>query len=340
MWQYMEYPDMKMTMKKLILVIPSLVFVVYATPVVAVICPSVADVYIDQREPDTNFNFRTRIIISYHPTYGIARGLFKYDIPEEIDASEITAATIYLSGSYHTGGGDAIHVDCYALNAPFSEGSDTWNSLAGGDYDTSIASSGNLPSGNDWETSFDVTSLVTGNIEKLKNNGMLMKLHSEGPLSEYQNIASREFEDLEDFASYLDIAYSESSTSSTTTEPAETSTTSAPATTTTSSIISTSTSTTTIFDDTTTIITSSTTTGRIQPCLVESIYGEDSEEVIILRYFRDQLLKNSPEGREIIKLYYAWSPFMVRLIEKDQAFRDEIKITIDEFMDVIDDARY
>jgi hypothetical protein len=339
MWQYMGYPDMKMTMKKLILLIPSLVFVVYVTPVVAVICPSIADVYIDQREPDTNFNFRTRIIISYHPTYGIARGLIKYDIPDEIDASEITAATLYLSGSYHTGGGDAIQVACYALNAPFGEGSATWNSLDGGDYDSGIAASGNLPAGNDWETSFDVTALVAGNLQKLRDNGMLMRLQTEGPLSEYQNIASREFEDLQDFAPYLDIEYSESSSSSTTTEPLKTSTTSMPVSTTTSSIITTSTTTTTIFIDTTTIVSSSTTTSRIPPCLVESIYGEYSEEVVILRYFRDQVLRNTPEGREVIQLYYMWSPFIVRLVEEDNEFRDEIKMTIDEFMDVINDTR-
>lgn len=180
-------------------------FLLYHVLAETVTCPTIADVYIDQRYPDTNFNNKTRIVISYHPTYGIARGLFKFDIAEEIDASEITAATLHLSGSYHTGGGVSIDVNCYALNEPFSEGSDTWNTLSGGDYDTSVTSPGTLPAGNDWETSFDVTALVTGNLQKLRNNGMLMRLQSEGPLSKYQNVASREFVDPQDFAAYMEI---------------------------------------------------------------------------------------------------------------------------------------
>ena len=182
---------MKNRLKIFTLLIPFLLSVVYIDPAKAVICPSIADVYIDQRYPDTNMNYKTRIVISHHPTYGIARGLLKFDIPEEIIPADITAATIYLSGSIHTGGGDAIKVSCHALNAPFNEGSDTWNTLSGGDYDSSISSSGAIPAGNDWETSFDVTALVTGNLEKLRNNGMLMKLQSESGDS-YQNIASRE----------------------------------------------------------------------------------------------------------------------------------------------------
>ena len=106
---------MKMTITKLIFLISFITPVMYIAPAGAVICPSIADVYIDQRYPDENMNYKKRILISYHPTYGIARGLFKFDIPAEIDASEITAATLYLSGSYHTGGGNAINVNCYAL---------------------------------------------------------------------------------------------------------------------------------------------------------------------------------------------------------------------------------
>jgi hypothetical protein len=188
--------------------IPCLFVVCCTTPATAVTCRTIADVYIDQRYPDTNMNYRTRIVISHHPTYGIARGLFKFDIPGAISAADITTATIYLSGSIHTGGGDAINVRCHALNDPFNEGSDTWNTLSGGDFDSSISSSGAIPAGNDWDTSFDVTALVTGNLEKLRNNGMLMKLQSESG-DNYQNIASRESVDPEDFAAYLEIAHAD-----------------------------------------------------------------------------------------------------------------------------------
>lgn len=325
---------MKMTMTKLVLVIPLLMFVVYVTPVEAVICPSISDVYIDEFSPYENFNYKTRILISYHPSKGIARGLIMFDISEAIDASEITAATLHLSGSVHTGGGDAMSINCYALNEPFCEGSDTWNTyhtLSEDYYDSSISSTGSLPAGSDWETSIDVTALATGNLEKLRDYGMLIRLQNENS-DGYQNIASRECIDPEDFAPYLDIEYSQPSSSSTTSEPVETSTTSAPATSTTSSVVSTSTSTTTIFDDTTTIITSSTTTGRIPPCLIETIYGEESDEVLILRYFRDHVLQSTREGREVTQLYYAWSPFIVSLIERDPGLQYDLRETIDTIL--------
>ncbi len=322
---------MKMTMTNVVLVISLLVFVVYITPAGAVICPSISDVYIDQYAPDENMNYRTRILISYHPSKGIARGLFRFDIPEEIDASEITSATLYLSGSYHTGGGDAINVTCYALNESFSEGSDTWNTLSGGDYDSSISSSGNLPAGSDWETSIDVTTLAAGNLDKLRDNGLLMRLQNES-IDNYQNIASREFVDPQDFAPYLDIEYSDITSSTTTSEPVETSTTTIPVSSTTSSFVSTS-STTTIFEDTTSVITSSTTTSRRPPCPVENIYGEGSEEVVILKYVRDNILQGTPEGREIVQLYYAWSPFIARMIENDPSLQDELKEILNVFLD-------
>jgi len=329
----MGYPDMKMTMTKLVLVISLHVFVGYITPAGAVICPSIADVYIDQRDPDTNFNYRTRLVISYHPTYGIARGLFKFDIPEEIDASEIISATLYLSGSYHTGGGDAIAVACYALNETFSEGGDTWNTLSGGDYDGSRSSSGNLPAGSDWETSIDVTTLAIENLDKLRANGMLMRLQNES-IDNYQNIASREFVDPEDFAPYLDIEYSDITPSTTTTEPLETSTTSMPVTSTTSSIDTvTTTSIISTSSITTTIITSSTTTTRKPPCPMETMFGEDSEEVVILKYVRDHVLQGTPEGRELVQLYYAWSPVIGKMIETVPALQDELKEILNVFLD-------
>ena len=51
-------------------------------------------------------------------------------------------------------------------------------------------------------------------------------------------------------------------------------------------------------------------------CPSEAIYGENSEEVEVLRYVRDNLLNQTPEGREIIKLYYQWSPVVIRLWKK------------------------
>ncbi len=183
-------------------------FLLYNVLAETVTCPTIADVYIDEYAPDTNFNSNTRILISYDDGgKGRARGLWKFDIPEGIDASNIESASLLLSGSIHTGGGDAIDVYCYALNTPCDENNDTWNILSGGNYDSAFFSPGSLPAGNDWETSFDVTYLITGNLNKLRDNGMLMRLQQEGEVGvdKYQNIASRESTDPEDFAAYMEI---------------------------------------------------------------------------------------------------------------------------------------
>ena len=59
------------------------------------------------------------------------------------------------------------------------------------------------------------------------------------------------------------------------------------------------------------------------------LYGEDSEKVEMLREFRDKVLHQTPEGREIIRLYYQWSPGIVKEMEGDEGFKKEIKEMID-----------
>jgi len=81
--------------------------------------------------------------------------------------------------------------------------------------------------------------------------------------------------------------------------------------------------------------TSTTTSTSTQPCLSETIYGEDSEEAELLRYFRDNLLSQTPEGQEIIKLYYQWSPMIVEIMKEDEAFKQELKFMIDEMLPLI-----
>jgi hypothetical protein len=62
---------------------------------------------------------------------------------------------------------------------------------------------------------------------------------------------------------------------------------------------------------------------------MEEIYSENSVEVDVLRYVRDNILSKSPEGQEIIKLYYGWSPVIIKAMEEDGAFREEVKGIID-----------
>jgi hypothetical protein len=94
----------------------------------------------------------------------------------------------------------------------------------------------------------------------------------------------------------------------------------------TTTAISPTTSTTTVTMETTT-----TTTIEDQPCPAEKIYGENSEQLAVLRCFRDTVLSQTPEGQEIIKLYYEWSPAIVKAMEADEEFREEIKALIDLF---------
>ena len=40
---------------------------------------------------------------------------------------------------------------------------------------------------------------------------------------------------------------------------------------------------------------------------------------------RDDVLARAPEGQEIIKLYYQLSPVIVKAMEKDEEFKEEVK---------------
>jgi hypothetical protein len=81
-----------------------------------------------------------------------------------------------------------------------------------------------------------------------------------------------------------------------------------------------------------------TTTKPAIPCPAKEIYGEGSLEVTFLRAVRDNLLSRTPEGRELITLYYRWSPVMVKAMETDGAFKEELKNMIDTLLPMIDKA--
>ncbi|MBW1856290.1 MAG: hypothetical protein JRJ00_16770 [Deltaproteobacteria bacterium] len=66
----------------------------------------------------------------------------------------------------------------------------------------------------------------------------------------------------------------------------------------------------------------------------ESIYGKDSEQTELLRYIRDNILTHTPEGQEVIKLYYEWSPAIVEAMEEDEAFKEEVKEMIDGVLEL------
>ncbi len=85
------------------------------------------------------------------------------------------------------------------------------------------------------------------------------------------------------------------------------------------------------------ISTITTTTDPCFPCPLEVIYGVDSEEVELLRYIRDNVLSQTPEGREIIKLYYQWNPVIVKAMEEDEEFEEDMKGMIDGCLGLIEE---
>ena len=71
------------------------------------------------------------------------------------------------------------------------------------------------------------------------------------------------------------------------------------------------------------------------PCVAETIYGEESQKTQTLRFFRNNLLSQTPEGQELIKLYYQWSPVIVKAMEGDEEFKEEVKEMMDGVLSLI-----
>ncbi len=67
-------------------------------------------------------------------------------------------------------------------------------------------------------------------------------------------------------------------------------------------------------------------------CPVSVIYGTSSEQSKVLRYCRDNVLSRTSEGRELVELYYQWSPAIVRAMEDDEEFKEGVKESIDAIL--------
>jgi len=186
----------------------------------SVTCPDVADVYIDQWYPDNNFNYKTRLLVATNTSHhGFARVLFLFDIPTELEPGNIASASIYFSPCASCGGGQYEQlVGFYALNQSFDEATVTWNTFpVDGSWDDSVYSSAMLPAGTGWNQAvngepppdvqgMDVTTLLKGNLEKVKANGIMMKYVDETPPQDtWQNVASRESTDPLDFHPFITI---------------------------------------------------------------------------------------------------------------------------------------
>ena len=70
-------------------------------------------------------------------------------------------------------------------------------------------------------------------------------------------------------------------------------------------------------------------------CPATSVLGKDSNNLNILRRFRDEVLSNTPVGRKMIKLYYELSSTIVEAMEKNEALKEQVRKIIDGFLPVI-----
>ena len=70
-------------------------------------------------------------------------------------------------------------------------------------------------------------------------------------------------------------------------------------------------------------------------CPIEQLLGNHSEETELLRCLRDEILSKTPEGQEIIKLYYQWSPALVRAMVGDESFKKEVTDICDWLVPII-----
>jgi len=81
---------------------------------------------------------------------------------------------------------------------------------------------------------------------------------------------------------------------------------------------------------------SGSTTTTTVVCPSEEIYGEHSEKAELLRYFHDNVLSQTPEGQELIRLYYKWSAMIVTAMEGNEEFKKEVEEMINEILLLIE----
>jgi hypothetical protein len=70
-------------------------------------------------------------------------------------------------------------------------------------------------------------------------------------------------------------------------------------------------------------------------CAAELLYGERSEEVRLLKRFRDTVLQEMPDGKKLIQLYYRISPDMVSALQKHAAVRVSLKTLLDQLLPLL-----
>jgi hypothetical protein len=138
--------------------------------------PEDNSVYIDQRDPDSNFVSFTGILTASELNEN-ARIVIHFNLGEW-GPDSISQAKLYL---YHYRGGNytgSRTINVYSLTNAFNESTATWNSpwiTPGGDYDNSIHTSAEVPEAwGNW-VSWNVTGIVKNRWSYIADYGFLLK---------------------------------------------------------------------------------------------------------------------------------------------------------------------
>ena len=141
-----------------------------------IVGPEDHSVYIDQRDPDLNKSDKSGILTASAINEN-ARIVIHFDL-SGWGLDSISQAKLYL---YHYRGGNytpSRTIDVYSLTSGFDETTATWNfpwAAAGGDYDSSLSTSTDVPE--DWENwvEWDVTDLLKERWSNVADFGFLLK---------------------------------------------------------------------------------------------------------------------------------------------------------------------
>jgi sugar lactone lactonase YvrE len=76
----------------------------------------------------------------------------------------------------------------------------------------------------------------------------------------------------------------------------------------------------------------STTTTTVPGCPVVILYGDQASETNNLRVFRDEILGTTPEGRQLVDLYYRLSPFLAQALKDDEELKNDLRVLLDSLI--------
>jgi len=145
---------------------------------------AVADAYIDQAGPSSNFGTSSDLFVQSKSGSGNRRTLVRFNLPTIPAGCSMTGATLRL---FSTSAVTGRTIEAYRAAASWSEGTVTWSTGPG-----STGSAATSPSGTGWRT-WDVTSQVQAMYSPGPNDGFLVRDQTEdSAASPEQKYESRE----------------------------------------------------------------------------------------------------------------------------------------------------